>query len=41
VMRQITQSGFVAMLHKPFTIDYFYQTVQQLTPSYTMKSPYA
>ncbi len=41
IMHQITQSGFVAMLHKPFTIDYFYQTVQQLTPSYTMKSPYA
>ncbi len=41
IIHQIAQSGFAAMLHKPFAIDYFYQIVQQLTPSYTMKPPFA
>ncbi len=41
IMQQISCSGFTAMLHKPFAIDYFYQIVQQLTPSVPMKPPFA
>lgn len=38
IQHQINQSGFAALLQKPFAIDTFYQTVQQLTPSSTLKS---
>jgi two-component system capsular synthesis sensor histidine kinase RcsC len=41
VMHQMNQFGFAAVLHKPFTVEHFYQVVQQITPAYPMKSPFA
>ena len=41
VTHQIKQSGFVALLHKPFTIDYFYQVVQRLAPPDSITTPFA
>jgi len=38
VMHQINQFGFAAVLHKPFTVEHFYQVVQQLTPSHKLYS---
>lgn len=40
VIHQIHHFGFAAILHKPFTIEYFYQIVQQLTPTYRLPSPF-
>lgn len=40
VIHQIHQFGFAAVLHKPFTIEYFYQVVQQLTPTHKLPSPF-
>ena len=41
VMQQMNQAGFAAVLHKPFTIEHFYRVVQQIVPTYPMKSPFA
>lgn len=40
VMHQMNQFGFTAVLHKPFTVEHFYQVVQRITPTYAMKSPF-
>lgn len=40
VTHQIQQSGFAALLHKPFTIDNFYQVVQRVTPPDSISSPF-
>ncbi|MEZ4860805.1 MAG: response regulator [Caldilineaceae bacterium] len=37
VLHQINQLGFAAILHKPFTVDYFYQVVQQIDPKRPIK----
>lgn len=41
VTHQIKQYGFVALLHKPFTIDYFYQVVQRVAPPNSITTPFA
>ena len=40
VTHQINQCGFVALLHKPFTIDYFYQVVQRIAPPGSISTPF-
>jgi DNA-binding response OmpR family regulator len=40
VDHQIAKFGFAAVLHKPFTIEYFCQVVQQLTPAHKLRSPF-
>ncbi|MBX3015134.1 MAG: response regulator [Caldilineaceae bacterium] len=37
VTHQMNQFGFAAVLHKPFTIEHFYQVVQQITPTYSAR----
>lgn len=41
VMVQMKQYGFAGVLHKPFSVDQFYNTVQQILPLNTIPSAFA